>query len=88
MSMTPSQHAFLDTQIALSAWRAARDAEAQVAHWLTEGRASRDELADWRKRTKMAHTAHQRAQRHYAREIARATTGGGTGGGGGNGRCR
>jgi hypothetical protein len=30
--MTPSQRTFLDAQIALSAWRAARDAEARVAH--------------------------------------------------------
>lgn len=66
-SMTPSQRAFLDVQIALSAWRAARDAEAQVAHWLTEGRATHEELGSMRARTKLAHQAHQRAQRAYRR---------------------
>ena len=65
LSMTPSQRAFLDAQIALAAWRAARDAEAQVAHWLTEGRATREELAEMRRRTKRAHEAHQRAQQAY-----------------------
>lgn len=67
IDMTPSQRAFLDAQLALSAWRAAKDAEAQVAHWLTEGRASRDELAEFRARSTLAHQAHQRAQRAYRR---------------------
>ena len=65
--MSLSQRAFLDAQIALSAWRAARDAEAQVAHWLTEGRATREELTAMRARTRVAHQAHQRAQRGYRR---------------------
>jgi hypothetical protein len=65
--MSSSQRAFLGAQIALSAWRAARDAEAQVAHWLTEGRASREELTAMRGRTKLAHQAHQRAQQSYRR---------------------
>jgi hypothetical protein len=63
--MSRSQRAFLDTQIALAAWRAARDAEAQVAHWLTEGRANREELTAMRARTKVAHQAYGRAQRSY-----------------------
>lgn len=63
--MTPSQRAFLDAQIALAAWRAARDAEAQVAHWLTEGCATREELAQYRARTRAAHALHSRAQRAY-----------------------
>lgn len=66
-SMTPSQRAFLDAQIALSAWRAARDAEAQVAHWLTEGRATREELTEYRQRTRAAHESHSHAQRIYNR---------------------
>ncbi len=65
--MTPSQRAFLDAQIALSAWRAARDAEAQVAHWLTEGRATREELSEFRSRTRRAHETHSQAQRAYTR---------------------
>lgn len=67
MIMTPSQRAFLNAQIALSAWRAARDAEAQVAHWLTEGRATREELVEYRQRARLAHQAHRSAQRAYAR---------------------
>lgn len=63
--MNPSQCAFLDAQIALSAWRAARDAEAQVAHWLTEGRATREELAHYRMRTRAAHALHSRARAAY-----------------------
>ena len=63
--MTPSQRAFVDAQIALSAWRAARDAEAQVAHWLTEGRATREELAHYRMRTRAAHALHSRARAAY-----------------------
>jgi len=43
---------FLDAQVALSAWRAAKDAEAQVAHWLVEGRATREELVRYRARTR------------------------------------
>jgi ribosomal protein L19E len=66
-AMSPSQRAFLDAQIALAAWRAARDAEAQVAHWLTEGRATREELTAMRARTKLAHQAYQRAQQAYRR---------------------
>jgi hypothetical protein len=71
--MTPAQRAFLDVQIALSAWRAARDAEAQVAHWLTEGHASRDELTEFRARSRLAHQAHQRAQRAYRRACEHST---------------
>ncbi|HEX8982906.1 MAG TPA: hypothetical protein VF792_09070 [Ktedonobacterales bacterium] len=70
LGMTPSQRAFLDAQLALSAWRAAKDAEAQVAHWLTEERATREELVEMRRRTRTAHEAHQRAQRAYARACA------------------
>src|SRR6185312_1405166 len=71
--MTPSQRAFLDAQIALSAWRAARDAEAQVAHWLTEGRATREELTEFRLRTHVAHEAHSHAQRAYHRACGQQT---------------
>lgn len=46
--MTPSQRAFLDTQAALAIWHAAKDAEAQVAHWLTEGRATGENLVEMR----------------------------------------
>jgi len=67
MGMTPAQRAFLDAQVALSAWRAAKDAEAQVAHWLVEGRATREELVRYRARTREAHQEHRRAQRAYAR---------------------
>jgi DNA-binding CsgD family transcriptional regulator len=65
--MTPAQRAFLDAQIALAAWRIAKDTEAQVAHWLSEGRATREELAEMRQRTRAAHEAHRRAQRSYQR---------------------
>ena len=72
MVLTPSQRAFLDVQITLSAWRAARDAEAQVAHWLTEGHATREELVEYRQRTRAAHQVYQRAQRGYRRaQVAR-----------------
>lgn len=65
--MTAAQRAFLDAQVALSAWRAAKDVEAQVAHWLVEGRATREELVSYRARTRAAHQSHRRAQRLYAR---------------------
>ncbi|HEX8996213.1 MAG TPA: hypothetical protein VF812_09295 [Ktedonobacterales bacterium] len=51
----------MDAQLALSAWRAAKDVEARVACWLTEERATREELVEMRRRTKKAHEAHQRA---------------------------
>jgi hypothetical protein len=73
--MTPSQHAFLDAQIALSAWRAARDVEAQVAHWLTEGRANREELAQYRTRSRAAQVVHQRARAAYRRACERGLSG-------------
>ena len=68
--MTSAQRALLDARLALSAWRAAKDAEAQVAHWLVEGRATREELVAWRTRTNAAHAAHRNAQRAYARACA------------------
>lgn len=75
--MTPSQRAFLDAQIALSAWRAARDAEAQVAHWLIEGRATREELAHYRAHTRAAQVVHQRARAAYRRACERGRSGAG-----------
>ena len=71
--MNASQRAFLNAQIALSAWRAARDAEAQVAHWLTEGRTTRAELTEYRRRSKLAHEQHRRAQRAYSRACEHIT---------------
>lgn len=74
VGMSLSQRAFLDAQVALAAWRAARDADAQVAHWLTEGRATREELAEMRQRTRHAHEAHQQAQRAYRRTVGMSET--------------
>lgn len=65
--MTLSQRAFLDAQLALSAWRATLDAEAQVAHWLTEDRATHEELTAMRSRTKVAYEAYQRTKAAYRR---------------------
>ena len=73
--MTPPQRAFLDAQIALSAWRAARDVEAQVAHWLIEGRATREELAHYRTRSRAAQVVHQRARAAYRRACERGLSG-------------
>lgn len=74
--MTAAQRAFLGAQVALAAWRAAKDAEAQVAHWLVEGRATREELVAYRLRTRAAHQAHRSAQQAYARACAAALAGG------------
>lgn len=67
LAMTPAQRAFLDTQAALSVWRASKDAEAQVAHWLIEGRAARADLIEYRARTKTAHDRYRTAHRAYMR---------------------
>lgn len=57
LAMTPAQRAFLDTQAALAVWRASKDVEAQVTHWLIEGRA----------RTMSARACYRSGQRSYVR---------------------
>lgn len=65
--MTPAQRTFLDVQAALAMWRASKDAEAQVAHWLIEGRATRADLIEYRTRTKATHDRYRTVHRAYTR---------------------
>jgi hypothetical protein len=63
----PLRRAYIELMIARAAWRAAKDAEGQVAHWLTCGEAIMSDLLEARERTKMTHAVHQRASRKYAK---------------------
>ncbi len=64
--MDALKRAYIELMIARAAWRAAKDAEGQVAHWLTCDEAVMSDLIEARERTKMAHAVHQRASRKYA----------------------
>ena len=57
-----------------ASWRAAQDAEAQVAHWLLDGSgaATHADLVAARERVRVARQALSRAQRIYTREGTRA----------------
>jgi hypothetical protein len=74
--MDEARRAFVEVLVARAAWRAASDAEAQVAHWLTEGLASAADLAHRREMTRRARQAHQRATRRYNAARANAMVAG------------
>ena len=61
------QWAWLETLQALSAVHVAELAEAQVSHWVMEGRASLSDLMDARARVKQARIARGIVRRRYLR---------------------
>lgn len=64
--MDAVQLAYLEVALARAVMRAHMDIEAQVAHWLLEGRARPQDLAEARKRLRDAKQAHSRAKAAYA----------------------
>ncbi|WIG57540.1 MAG: hypothetical protein OJF49_000284 [Ktedonobacterales bacterium] len=65
--MEPLQRAYCELMLARGVWRAAKDVEAQVAHWLLEGAAAHADLRAAREREKAAKAALTRVQRTYQR---------------------
>lgn len=65
--MDALRRAYIELMLARASWRAAKDAEGQVAHWLSTGEARHQDLLEARERTKMAQTVHQRPSRTYAK---------------------
>ncbi len=63
--MTELQRALIAKMLTLGVWRAAKDAESQVAHWLMEQRATLADLVEARTRTAEAHKRHTAACRAY-----------------------
>ena len=64
--MDPLRLAYLEVLLARAAWRAAKDVEAQVAHWVVEGVAEHRELVEARKRSRALQAVMRRADRVYA----------------------
>jgi hypothetical protein len=69
------QLAYIETLMALAAWRAAQDAEAVIAHWCVEGLASHNDLVVARDRTTRCKRAHAAARRQYQRLTAPSRVG-------------
>lgn len=69
--MDGRSRAYIEVLLLRAAWRAAQDAEAQVAHWLLDGLATLADLREARERTRRARAALSRAQRVYTREATR-----------------
>lgn len=65
------QRAYLDVLLLRASWRAAQDAEAQVAHWLLDGLATHADLLVARERTRLAKRALTHAHGRYTREVNR-----------------
>lgn len=65
--MDALRRAYIELMMARAGWRAAKDAEARVSHWLATGEAVMADLLEARERTKMAHALHGRVVRKYAR---------------------
>ncbi|WIG60462.1 MAG: hypothetical protein OJF49_003210 [Ktedonobacterales bacterium] len=65
--MDPVRRAYCELMLARGVWRAAKDVEAQVAHWLLESGASHADLTQARQREKATKAALTRAQRTYQR---------------------
>jgi outer membrane protein TolC len=63
--------AYIEVLLLRAAWRAAQDAEAQIAHWVVVGVATRADLVEARQRVSSARKALSRAQRHYTLEATR-----------------
>jgi hypothetical protein len=57
--------AYLEVMLARAAWRAAKDVEAQVAHWVVEGVAEHRELVEARRRSRALQAVMRRADRVY-----------------------
>ena len=55
--MDPLRRAYCELMLARGVWRAAKDVEAQVAHWCLEGGASHADLVAARQRDKAAKAA-------------------------------
>lgn len=64
--MDALQLAFLEVALTRAVMRAHMDIEAQVAHWLVEGRARREDLAEARRTLREARRTHARAKAAYA----------------------
>jgi hypothetical protein len=64
--MTELQRALIAKMLTLANWRAAEDAESQVAHWLMERQASLADLMEARTRTVEAHKQHAAASRTWS----------------------
>lgn len=62
---------YIEVLLCRAAWRAAQDAEAQVAHWLLDGAATHADLVAARERVRVARQALSAAQRAYTREVNR-----------------
>lgn len=63
--------AYIEVLLLRAVWRAAQDAEAQIAHWLLDGQAAHADLVEARDRFRLARQALTRAQREYTREANR-----------------
>ena len=72
--MDGRSRAYIEVLLLRAGWRAAQDAEVQVAHWLLDGSgaATHADLVAARERVKLARKALARAQRVYTREATRA----------------
>lgn len=68
--MDGARLAYIETLLALAAWRAAQDAEAVIAHWCVEGLASHSDLVVARDRTARCKRVHAAARRQYVRLTA------------------
>lgn len=68
------RHAYLDTLLARTAWRAAQDCEAQVAHWVYEGVANHADLLAAREVVQRARRAHGIALSRYNHLLQMAAT--------------
>ena len=66
--------AYIEVLLLRAAWRAAQDAEAQIAHWLLDGSggATHADLVEARERARLAKRALTHAHRVYTREAYRA----------------
>lgn len=69
--MDGRSRAYIEVLLLRAAWRAAQDAEAQIAHWLLDGLAAHADLVEARDRSRRARQALSHAQRVYTREANR-----------------
>ena len=73
--MDGRSRAYIEVQLLRATWRAAQDAEAQVAHWVLDGLATHADLMEARQRARLARKALAQAQRTYTREANRVAVG-------------
>lgn len=78
--MDGRSRAYIEVLLLRASWRAAQDAEAQIAHWLLDGLATHADLVAARERVRVARRALGRAQRIYTREANRVVVGRGRAG--------